>query len=63
MDVLFEWTETRHALMDRHVVNVTKFQCVEYIHEARMDVLYLQGCFFFIGVICVFSIGLKLDEY
>lgn len=63
MDIFFEWTESKHfnSLQSPQVISAK--QCVEYIHEARMDVLFLQLYWMAIGIFIVSVVSLMCLSY
>lgn len=67
MDILFEWTETRHSNILQFPLVVSSEQCIQYMHEARLDVLYVQLYWMVLGVsiislLYLLSVGNKLSE-
>lgn len=67
MDIFFEWTETRHSHMLQFPLVVSSEQCIQYMHEARLDVFYLQMYWMVLGtamlsVLYLLCLGNKLSE-
>jgi hypothetical protein len=42
MDMFFEWTETRHSNILNYPLLIPSDKCIQYMHEARWDVFYIQ---------------------
>ena len=67
IDIFFEWTESKHFNEFQYPQVVSAEQCIEYMHEARMDVLFLQLYWMVIGLVCIsviylMCLGNKLSE-
>jgi hypothetical protein len=58
MDSFFEWTESKHFNELQYSQVVTSEQCIEYIHEARLDVLFLQLYWMAIGLVILSVLSL-----
>jgi hypothetical protein len=58
MEFFFEWTESKHFYQLRYPQVVTSEQCIEYMHEARLDVLFLQMYWMAIGLVIISVLSL-----
>ena len=58
MEYFFEWTESKHFNEFQYPQVVSAKQCIEYMHEARMDVLFLQMYWMAIGLLVLSVLSL-----